>query len=237
MTEVPGDRFSVAMFLWLAPAGEAALAGFRQSATTLFARHGLKVERVLKLTSKGQIVGENRHDMPDLFQLVSFESAKAFQAYIADPEYVALAAERDKGIRRMVVLAGTAVDLGALATSGSGTAETRLYGVGLARFREGGAAGMQAFNERAQPLFARHGMHLEANVDIAKALAPIGPLDGFTADRVVIFFLDAASQLQAYASDPEYAALAPLRDDGLAGYDLFFGMVPARPTTSAEAAE
>ena len=40
---------------------------------------------------------------------------------------------------------------------------------------------------------------------------------------VVVFFLDQASALPAYAADPEYAALAPLRDTGLQTYDLFLG--------------
>jgi hypothetical protein len=38
-----------------------------------------------------------------------------------------------------------------------------------------------------------------------------------------VFFLDHAAAMKGYATDPEYAALAPLRDTGLESYDFFTG--------------
>jgi uncharacterized protein (DUF1330 family) len=224
MTQTP--RFAVAMFLWLGPDGKAALARFRQNAAPILARHGVQVDRVLELRGKGQIVGENPHELPDMFQHVSFPDAAAFKAYVSDPEYLALAPDRDQALRRMLVMSGPSHDLGHLATPGTGAVTDRLYGVGLPSFKPGGADGLAAFNEQAQSLFARHGMHLEAMIDAAQTAAPIGDLAGFEAERVVVFFLDRAESLAGYARDPEYVALAPVRDAGLQSYPLFFGAVP-----------
>lgn len=224
MTQTP--RYSVAMLLWLGPDGMEALARFRRDAAEVLARHGVRVDRILALRGKGQIVGENPHDLPDMFQLVSFPDAATFKAYVSDPEYLALAKERDQALRRLVVVAGQSLDLGHLATPGTGAIGDRLYGVGFPSFKPDGVKGLETFNEQAQALFARHGMHLEAMSDVAQTAAPIGELSGFTAERVVVFFLDRAESLAGYASDPEYKALAPLRDEGLHSYPVFFGSVP-----------
>lgn len=225
MTQTPS--YSVAMFLWLAPDGKAALARLRRDAAEVLARHGVRVDRVLDLRGKGQIVGENPHDLPDMFQLVSFPDAAAFKAYVSDPEYLAFAKTRDPAMQRLVVMAGASLDLGRVATPGTGAISDRLYGVGLPSFKPDGVKGLEAFNEQAQALFARHGMHLEAMIDVAQIAATIGDVSGFAAERVVVFFLDRAESLAEYARDPEYAALAPLRDDGLQSYPVVFGSVPA----------
>lgn len=220
-------RFTLAMLVWLKPDGAAAIAEFGAGAAPLFSKYDLRVERRLAITSKGQIVGQNAHEQPDLIQILSFPSAETFKAYASDPLYVELAVQRDAGIRRMTVLAGTPLDIDAVRTPGTGPDHTRLYGVGLVRFLENGAAGMDAFNEQAQDLFARHGMHLEATIQVDQVMTPIGEALDIEADRLVVFFLDDAKALPAYAADPEYKALAPLRDNGLAAYDFFLGMAPA----------
>ena len=114
----------------------------------------------------------------------------------------------------------------AIATPGQGEPATRLYGVGLVRFKPGGEAGLDAFNRQAQPLFARHGMHVESMQQVMQVMTPVGMADALAPQRVVVFFLDDASRLPAYASDPEYRQLAPLRDNGLERYDFFLGTVP-----------
>lgn len=224
-------RFTLAMLVWLKPNGAAALAEFGAKAAPLFAKYDLRVERRLVITGKGQIVGQNTHAQPDLIQILSFPSPEAFKAYASDPLYVELAVARDQGIERMAVLAGIPLDIDAVRTPGTGPDHARLYGVGLVRFQANGEAGMDAFNQQAQGLFERHGMHLEATIKIAQIMTPIGePLD-LQADRLVTFFLDNPATLPAYAADPEYKALAPLRDTGLAAYDFFLGKVPAPVAT------
>jgi uncharacterized protein (DUF1330 family) len=221
--DMPAPRFTMTMLMWLKPDGAAALATFRQQAAPLFETYGLRVERVLKLSGKGQIVGDNRMDVPQLAQTISFPSAEQFKAYVSDPQYQALAQQRDLGLQRMVVVAGTPLDVSAIATPGNGPLEERLYGVGLVRFKPGGSAGLDAFNLRAQALFARHGMHVESMLEVKQTLAPVGDAQGVDPQRVVVFFLDNAAAMKGYATDPEYAALAPLRDTGLESYDFFTG--------------
>lgn len=217
------SRFTLTMLLTLQPDGAAALAAFREAARPLLARHDVRFERVLQIHGKGQIVGTNELEQPDLIQQISLPSAEAFRAYVADPEYGTLAPARDAGLRRLAVCAGPALDVGAIATPGRGEPATRLYGVGFARFKPGGEAGLDTFNRRAQALFARHGMHVESMQQVAQTLTPVGTSDGLAPQRVVVFFLDDATRLPAYAADPEYRQLAPLRDDGLERYDFFLG--------------
>lgn len=219
-------RFVVVMLVSLHAGGAGALAEFRRQAAPLFARYDVRIERALSVSAKGQIVGENTFEQPDLVQVVSFPSAAQFQAYTTDARYVELARQRDLGIRRMTVIAGVPLDVADIATPSRGAETTRLYGVGLVRFKPGGGAGMDAFNRQAQALFARHGMHIESMVEAKQTVTPIGVAEGMSPERVVVFFLDDGAAMRAYALDPEYKALAPLRDDGLASYDLFLGTVP-----------
>lgn len=220
-TQTP--RFTMTMLLWLKPEGATALATFRQQAAPLFEQYGLRVERLLKISGKGQIVGENRFEVPHLVQVISFPSAAQFKAYASDPRYLALAQQRDQGLHRMTVVAGMALDVSAIATPGQGPLEERMYGVGLVRFKPGGSEGLDAFNLRAQPLFARHGMHVESMLAVQQTLTPVGQAEGMHPERVIVFFLDSAAAIKGYATDPEYAALAPLRDTGLEAYDFFVG--------------
>lgn len=223
---MPAPRFTLTMLMGLQPDGAGALAAFRKAAGPLLARHDVRIERMLRIHGKGQIVGSNDFALPELIQQVSLPSAEAFKAYMADPEYRALAPVRDAGLRSLRVCAGPALDVSAIATPGQGDLAARLYGVGFVRFKPGGEAGLDAFNRQAQPLFARHGMHVESMQQVAQTTAPVGTLEGPVPQRVVVFFLDEASRLPAYAADPEYRRLAPQRDDGLERYDFFLGTVP-----------
>lgn len=221
--DMQAPRFTMTMLLWLKPDGAAALVAFWAQAAPLFETYGLRVERQIKISGKGQIVGENRFETPDVAQIISFPSAAQFKAYVSDPQYQALAQQRDRGLHRMTVIAGIALDVSGVSTPGRGALEQRLYGVGLVRFKPGGAQGLDTFNQRAQALFARHGMHVESMLEVQQTLTPVGDAEGMRPERVVVFFLDSASAMKGYATDPEYAALAPLRDTGLDSYDFFLG--------------
>lgn len=221
--DIQPARFTMTMLLWPKPDGAAALATFRQQAAPLFETYGLQVERQLKISGKGQIVGENRFEVPQQVQIISFPTAAQFKAYISDPQYQALAQQRDQGLHRMTVMAGTALDVSGISTPGQGPLEERLYGVGLVRFKPGGNEGLDNFNLRAQSLFARHGMHVESMLEVQQTLTPVGDAEGMQPQRVVVFFLDSSAAMKGYATDPEYAALAPLRDTGLETYDFFIG--------------
>ena len=227
-SSIPGARSFVTMLVWLNPEGSAALAQFRKAAAPLFAKYDLHIERVLACTGKGELVGKNPHELPDLIQVLSFPSLEAFRGYTADAEYVRLAALRDTGIRRMTAVIGQPLDVSALSPTSASTPSQRLYGAAFVRFETGGAEGLAEFNRRAVTLFARHGMHVESMSEVVKVATPLGePLVEFAPERVVVFFLDEASALRGYATDPEYVALAPIRDRGLRAYDFFLGKVPS----------
>lgn len=220
-------RLYVYMLTWLRPGAAEALARFREYAAPLWQRFDLRVERMLTSTGKGQLVGTNPHEPPDVMQLLSFPSLAAFQAYAADAEYLRLAAARDPYLRRMTAVIGTPLDVSSLQPSSASVPSKRLYGAAFIRFQPGGAADFAEFNQRASALFARHGMHVEAMLDVVKSVTPVGdPVPELAPERVVLFFLDDPSALRAYVADPEYQELAPVRDRGLLAYDFFLGKVP-----------
>ncbi|MEQ1568663.1 MAG: hypothetical protein ABMA64_23695 [Myxococcota bacterium] len=217
-------RVTLTMLIWLAPGGEQALNTFREQAAPLWQQHDLRVERVLSGTGKGQLLGVNPHDVPDVLQVVSMPSLEAFRAYTTSPEYVRLSAARDRGIARMVAVIGEPLDVSAYNPVSQSDPSARQYGVAFARFLPGGAEGMDEFNRRAHALYVRHGMHVEAMVRVAKTVTPVGSeLEDFAPERVVVFFVDDPAALKAYVADPEYQALAPVRDSGLRSYDFFLG--------------
>lgn len=222
----PSSRFTMTMLMQLKPEGAQALANFREQAAPLFKKYDLRIERQLKISGKGQIVGENRFELPHLIQVISFASVSQFKAYASDPQYQALAPQRDAGLARLTVIAGTSLDITTIATPGTGSMETRLYGVGLIRFKPNGAQGLDTFNQRAQALFARHGMHVESMIDVQQTMTPVGMPEAMQPQRIVVFFLDNPTAMKGYATDPEYLSLAPIRDDGLEAYDFFIGSAP-----------
>lgn len=223
------QRTFITMLVWLKPEGQAALSRFRELAQPLFERYELRVERVLAGKGKGQLLDANPWEVPDVIQVVSMPSLERFRAYAADPEYQRLARDRDAGISRMVAVFGTAVETGLNPESASAV-DGRLYGAAFVRFKPGGEEGLMEFNRRASGLFARHGMHLERMLESTALVTPVGsPLAGFEPRRTLIFFLDDPAALPAYAADPEYKALAPLRDVGLERYDFFTARAQAAP--------
>lgn len=217
-------RFVVIMLMTTKPDSAAGLTSFRTQAAPLFQDHDLRIERQLDVRAKGQIVGENRFALPDMIQVLSFPSAERFKAYLADPRYQALAPLRDAVLASMTVLAGQSLDISRVSTPGLGPVASRLYGVGLVSFKPQGEQGLDTFNERAQDLFKRHGMHVERMMRVQHCAQPVGEKDErMNPERVVVFFLDDASAMRGYLADPEYIALAPLRDEGLNTYDFFVG--------------
>ncbi len=224
--ETKPPRLFVATLIWLKPGGKAALSRFRAQAGPLFAKYDLRVERVLAGTGKGQIVGHNPYEVPDVLQVFSVPSLDVFAAYTSDAEYVRLASERDAGISRMTALLGEALPPDPSAPSSSEVGQ-RLYGMAYQRFQPGGEELLEAFDRGAQALFARHGMHIEWSFRVRQTLTPVGEgLADFNPERMVVFFLDDAAALRAYVTDPEYVERAPVRDKGLRSYQFFLGTVP-----------
>lgn len=217
-------RFVVIMLMTTKPDSAAGLTSFRTQAAPIFQDYDLRVERQLTVRAKGQIVGENRFALPEMIQVLSFPSAERFKAYLADPRYQALAPLRDAALASMTVLAGQSLDISRVSTPGLGPVASRLYGVGLVSFKPQGEQGLDTFNQRAQDLFKRHGMHVERMMRVQHCAQPVGEKDErMNPERVVVFFLDDASAMRGYLADPEYIALAPLRDEGLNTYDFFVG--------------
>lgn len=234
-TATASKRTFVTMLVWPRPGGIEALARFRERAKPLLDRYDLRIERVLDGRGKGQLVGENPWDVPPVIQILSVPSVESFRAYVGDPEYRTLAAERDANMDRIVAVIGEAIPPAEDRPRSVSALEGRLYGVAFATFKPGGADGLLEFNRRAQALFVRHGMHVEQLLSVSAVVTPVGaPLAGFAPERVIVFFLDDGTSLPAYASDPEYRELAPLRDRGLERYDFFTARAPRPDAASAE---
>lgn len=220
------SRAHVVMLSWLKPGAASAMAEFRAEAAPLFRKYGLRVDRALSATGKGQLVGTNAHAVPDLIQVLSFPSVQAFREYSTDPDYLRLAKLRDAHVARMTALVGAPREVPLLDGPSPSEPTARLYAVAFVRFRPGGAEGMDEFNRGARDLFQRHGMHIEMAMDVQNVVAPVGePLLGFAPQRALVFYLDEPQALTRYVADPQYSELAPLRDRGLEAYDFFLAKV------------
>lgn len=214
----------ISMSIWLKPNGTQAMMQFQELAMPLFARHKIKIERVILAKSKGQIVGKNEMDIPDLIQIVSAPSLEAFQQYLKDPEYLKIAPIRDEACEKILVSIGSTIDVSEFNPISSSTKDERLYGIGFVQFKEDGRDKLLHFNRLAIDLYKRHGMHVETMFDVKNNKASVGELPNqYSPQLIVSFFLDSESSLKNYITDPEYIKLAPIRDQGLKNYDFFIG--------------
>jgi len=218
------NPFMISMMIWLKPDGQKGLLEFKEKAAPLFIKYGIKIERVVAIKNKGQIVGQNLWDTPHLIQIISAPSLENFQKYLNDPEYIKLSPLRDQSAEKIIASMGPTMDTSQFNSASHSELSQRLYGVGFVKFKENGRSGLLNFNAKAIEVFKRHGMHVESMFDAKASKAATGEmLSGFAPELIVTFFLDSAESLKAYISDPEYQALAVLRDNGLMAYDFFTG--------------
>lgn len=216
--------FMISMMIWLKPEGQKGLLEFKEKASPLFEKYGIKVERVISIKNKGQIIGQNLLETPHLIQIISVPSFEIFQKYLNDPEYLKLAPIRDQSTEKILVSMGPSIDVSNFNSMSDSKLTERLYGVGFVKFKENGRHGLMEFNARAVNVFKRHGMHVESMFDVRASKAAVGELpSAFLPELIVTFFLDSSESMKAYINDPEYQELAPLRDQGLLTYDFFVG--------------
>ncbi len=216
--------FMISMLIWLKPDGQKGLSEFKEKAAPLFLKYGIKVERIIKIQSKGQIVGQNQWDTPNLIQIISAPSAESFQKYLQDPEYARLAPIRDQAVDRVVASMGPSIDVAQFNPESDSLLDDRFYGVGFVKFKENGRSGLLDFNLKASQIFKRHGMHVESMFDAKISKVTNGrDFSTFSPELIVTFFLDNQASMKDYINDPEYQSLSPIRDNGLEAYDFFVG--------------
>ena len=127
------------------------------------------------------------------------------------------------GLRRLSVCVGPSLNVSAIATARPGQASDAPLRRGLGALQAGWrGGGLDAFNQ-AQPLFARHGMHVRSMQHVMR-VTPVGTV---AASPCSAWWSSSTTRaLPARTRRPRYRQLAPLRDDGLERYDFFLGTVP-----------
>jgi uncharacterized protein (DUF1330 family) len=86
--------------LWLKTDDVAAFESFERSAAQVMAKHGGRIDRVIR------VAAAERADGPFEVHVVSFPSWTAFDAYRADPAFKALLPQRERLIARTEIRRG-----------------------------------------------------------------------------------------------------------------------------------
>jgi hypothetical protein len=172
----------------------------------------------------GQLVGKNELPQPSVAAIFKLHSMEAFSAYMADAQYRPMSDMRAACTTSVIGYFARGLPLPEPCVATSNRAE-RLYVVGLASFKEGMEDGLDAFNNKAleEGLFAKHGMHIELQLQPFSAAVVVGDAQRVIPDRIQVFFVDRAENMKAYVADPLYQSLAPIRDNSLKKYDFFGG--------------
>lgn len=98
------SRYVRVVSLWIHPGQEAAFEAFERDAARIMAGHGGRIDSAVRLTPPA---GAGSSDAtPYELHVVSFPDREAAEAYMADPETVALRARREGIISRTLVVAG-----------------------------------------------------------------------------------------------------------------------------------
>lgn len=204
--------------------GDQRLREFQERAAPSFARHQLRVEKEIAVVGRGQIgPSPNLLEQPDLIQIATIPSSEAFQEYLADPDVRELAPIRASGLRKMTAHLGPSLDLAGIAQPAR---EGATHVAALVRFRdEAGLGSLVEFNRRGveSDLFPRHGIRVLHLAKSTKSIVAMGSPDGEAPQAFVHFAIEEPARMKEYLSDPEYLALAPLRDACLESYHFFQG--------------
>ena len=97
-------RYVLVVSLWLRGDNVVAFEDFERRASSLLARHGGRIERVIRpLWTVGDA------DTPFEIHIVSFAEQQGYTDYRADPDVRRLAEERERIISRTSVVAGSDV--------------------------------------------------------------------------------------------------------------------------------
>lgn len=197
---------------------------FQEQAAPSFAKHQLSIEKEITVAGRGQIGDSvNTLEQPDLIQISTIPSLEAFQAYLSDPIVQQLAPLRAKGLRKMTAHFGPSLELAGICQPVR-TGATHF--AAFARFKdESGLDALFQFNKKGveSGLFPRYGIHILHLARSIKSVAAVGGLEGDAPQGLIHFAVENPSMMKNYLQDPEYIALAPLRDNSLESYHFFLG--------------
>lgn len=98
---MPEPRHVRVVSLWIHPGQEAVFEAFEQEAEQRMARHGGRIDSVVRVDNPG-----GSADAPYEIHVVSFPDAASVAAYAGDPETLGLLALRNAIISRTVVVTG-----------------------------------------------------------------------------------------------------------------------------------
>jgi uncharacterized protein (DUF1330 family) len=188
-----GGRFYELVLVWLEDAPK--FARYLELLAPIVEHYGGRLERRFTPDS---MVAEGM-TKPDFVNLVSYESSEAFQQFLADPRFAAIAQLRAESIE-MAAVGGCSVRDG---LDERGVA-SRLYVLEIARFGTGGTKGYAAYEAEAEPVMGPYGYHVERTVAVDRERVAGFT---FTPDLVKVAYFDDPSGLTRLGHDPAHARI------------------------------
>ncbi len=186
MTTAPDARYYELFFLWIHD--PAKFARYGELVGPVVTPYGNRIDRQIRPTS---IAGEGI-EQPDIVNLASSPSLARLQQF-----------ERDPRFQEIVHLRSESIDLGAVTgparryDPGPGDAAQRLYLVELARFGDGGEAAYRAYEKESEPVMARYGYRVEAEIVVrTSSHLPFVP------DIAKVAYFDAPDGMDRMHGDP-----------------------------------
>jgi uncharacterized protein (DUF1330 family) len=186
--DLPTPRYYQVVFIWMRDAPT--FAHYLELAAPVVGRYGGALERMLL---PDLVVGDGMRK-PDVVNVVSYDSAAAFAALDADPDFQQIVPLRSASID-MIAIDG--LPSGGLATEHD--LADRIYLLELAQYGALGAEGYAALEAQVEPLMRPFGYHLERR--IAPQAAPGMP---FLPDVVKVAYFDDAAGLEGWHQDPAH---------------------------------
>lgn len=151
------DRYYQVVLIWMKDAN--LFAEYGQAVGTVVAKYGGSLERML---TPQEIHGRDL-SVPDIVNVVYYDSKDAYAAFERDPEFIEIKQKRTDSID-MLALEGHS-SLGAVVDGGE---RERLYLLELAEFGDDGEAGYRRYVERADAFMSPNGFHVEREIAVRR---------------------------------------------------------------------
>ena len=151
------DRYYQVVLIWMKDAN--LFAEYGQAVGPVVAKYGGSLERML---TPQEIQGRDLA-VPDMVNVVYYDSEEAYEAFERDPEFIEIKQMRTDSID-MLALEGHSSH-GAVVEGGE---PERLYLLELAEFGDDGEAGYRRYAQRADAFMSPHGFHVEREIAVRR---------------------------------------------------------------------
>lgn len=151
------DRYYQVVLIWMKDAN--LFAEYGQSVGPVVAKYGGSLERMLA----PQDIQGGDVSVPDIVNIVYYDSEDAYAAFERDPEFLEIKQKRTDSID-MLALEGHS-SLGSVVEGGE---PERLYLLELADFGSDGEAGYRRYVQRADAFMSPYGFHVEREIAVRR---------------------------------------------------------------------